>query len=57
MYQLSFIRHKKSTFNLPMDLHKRLKIAAAEQGRDMTEIVISALQEYLEGQVHRLETR
>lgn len=37
----------KTSFYLPPDLKKRLKIAAAEQERDMRELVVEALEMYL----------
>lgn len=39
---------KKSTFELPIELHKRLKKAAAEREMTMLEIVEEALESHLE---------
>ena len=41
------VRRKKATFNLPADLHKRLKVAAADHELEMVEIVKEALEMYL----------
>ncbi len=38
---------KKATFNLDAALHKRLKVTAAEQEREMVEIVEEALKGHL----------
>jgi len=38
---------KKATFDLPVELHKRLKTAAAEQEMTMLEIVEEALKNHL----------
>ncbi len=38
---------KKATFNLNAALHKRLKVTAAEQEREMVEIVEEALEGHL----------
>lgn len=38
---------KKATFELPVELHKRLKTAAAEQEMTMVQIVEKALGNYL----------
>lgn len=38
---------KKATFNLPEELHYRLKVAAASTRREMVDIVIEALAQYL----------
>ncbi|MCM3358664.1 type II toxin-antitoxin system HicB family antitoxin [Psychrobacillus sp. MER TA 171] len=38
---------KKATFVLPIELHKRLKTAAAEQDKTMLEIVEEALGNHL----------
>ncbi|WP_019415997.1 toxin-antitoxin system HicB family antitoxin [Paenisporosarcina sp. TG20] len=38
---------KKATFELPVELHKRLKTAAAEQEMTMVQIVEKALENYL----------
>jgi predicted HicB family RNase H-like nuclease len=38
---------KKATFNMDEALHQRLKIAAATQKRDMTELMEEAVREYL----------
>lgn len=34
--------------HIPASLHKRLKLRAVEQGRDMTAVVVEALSEYLD---------
>ena len=38
---------KRLNANIPISLHTKIKIRAAEEGRDMTELVIDALGEYL----------
>ena len=38
---------KKCTFNLPEDLHYRLKLAAVTSRREMTDILIDALEAHL----------
>lgn len=38
---------KKSTFMLPIELHKCLKTTAADQGKTMLEIVEEALRDHL----------
>lgn len=35
--------HKRLTINLPEDLHKRLRIAAAERERNATDIIVELL--------------
>lgn len=37
----------KTSFTIPDSLRKRLKHAAIDEGRDMTELVIDALEAYL----------
>jgi len=41
------MERKKTTFNLNADLHKRLKVTAAQHGRQMVELVEEALESYL----------
>jgi len=38
---------KKATYDLPVNLHKRLKLAALEHDVDMVDIVVKALENYL----------
>ncbi len=38
---------KKATFNLPLGLHRRLKIQAAVEGREMVDMVAEAVEAYL----------
>lgn len=38
---------KLTTFKLPEELHKKLKETAAREGRDMTEILVEKLEEYI----------
>ncbi len=40
-------RMKKATFNLPADLHKRLKILAAQEEREMVDILVEVLEKRL----------
>jgi predicted DNA-binding protein len=40
-------RDKPLGVRVPRELHRRLKVAAAESGRPMAEIVEAALREYL----------
>jgi predicted HicB family RNase H-like nuclease len=40
-------KRKKATFNLDADLHQRLKVHAAVQGREMVSLVEEALKTYL----------
>lgn len=37
----------KTTLRLPKDLHKKLKIRAIQQEREMQEVVAEAIEEYL----------
>jgi hypothetical protein len=41
------IEKKKATFELDADLHKRLKMYSAEQGKKMVDVVEEALRTYL----------
>jgi len=45
--QLTLIQQKKTTFTLPQDLYRRLKIESAKQDKEMSAIVVEALREYL----------
>jgi ribbon-helix-helix protein len=38
---------KRLNFNIPDDLHTRLKVACALQQKDMTEILLQVIEEYL----------
>jgi metal-responsive CopG/Arc/MetJ family transcriptional regulator len=38
----------KFNVNLPEDLHKRFKLACVLEGKDMTEIVRTCIQKYVE---------
>ena len=38
---------KRVNANIPADLHRRLKMAAAARGVDMTEIIIEAIEKQL----------
>jgi predicted DNA-binding protein len=38
---------KLSSFRLPIDLHKRLRLAAAQHDTTLTDIVVTALQDRL----------
>jgi predicted DNA-binding protein len=39
---------KKFTINIPKELHMRLKIACALEGKDMTTVVLKMVEEYVE---------
>jgi len=45
--QLSLIPQKKTTFTLPRELYKQLKIESARRDKEMSAIVTDALREYL----------
>jgi len=38
---------KRTTFYLPEEMHKKLKVRAATEKTSMTEIIISSLEKYL----------
>lgn len=42
---------KKATFDLDAELHMRLKIFSASQGKKMVEVVEEALKQYMDAQV------
>jgi hypothetical protein len=39
---------KRLNFNIPDNLHTRLKVVSALQQKDMTEILLQLIEEYLE---------
>lgn len=39
----------KTTLRIPKDLHRKLKIRAVEQDREMSELAAEAIEQYLEG--------
>jgi predicted DNA-binding protein len=45
--QLPLVPLTKTTFRIPADLHRRLKIRAVEQGRQMSDLLIEATELYL----------
>jgi predicted DNA-binding protein len=45
--QLSLIPTVKSTFRIPSDLYRRLKIAAVQEGRPIADLLIDAIERYL----------
>jgi predicted DNA-binding protein len=45
--QLSLIPMAKSTFRLPRDLYRRLKISAIQENRSIAEVLIDAVELYL----------
>lgn len=45
--QLNLIQLKKTTFTLPLDLYRQLKIEAAKRGEEMSSIVTDALRKHL----------
>jgi predicted DNA-binding protein len=45
--QLALIPTTKSTFRLPVDLHRRLKHKAVEEDRPIAEVVADAIERYL----------
>jgi predicted HicB family RNase H-like nuclease len=48
MRQLSLVPLKKATFRIPADLHRQLKVLAAQQDREMTDLIVEAIRRYLE---------
>jgi metal-responsive CopG/Arc/MetJ family transcriptional regulator len=48
--QLTLLPQKKTTFSLPQELYRQLKIASAERDREMSAIVADALRLYLSGE-------
>jgi len=45
--QLSLIPTVKSTFRVPSELYRRLKIAAVQEGRPVADLLIDAIELYL----------
>jgi metal-responsive CopG/Arc/MetJ family transcriptional regulator len=45
--QLSLLPQKKTTFTLPRELYKQLKIESAKRDKEMSAIVADALRMYL----------
>lgn len=45
--QLNLIPPKKTTFTLPRELYKQLKIESARRDKEMSAIVTEALQQFL----------
>jgi predicted DNA-binding protein len=45
--QLSLIPVAKTTFRIPKEMHRRLKIRAIQEGRQMADIVVDAIETYL----------
>jgi len=45
--QLPLIPMAKSTFRLPRDLYRRLKISAIQENRSIAEVLIDAVELYL----------
>jgi hypothetical protein len=45
--QLSLIPMRKTTFRMPVDLHRRLKIRSVQENRQMADIVVDAIETYL----------
>lgn len=45
--QLSLTPHKKTTFTLPREVYKQLKIESAKRDKEMSAIVTDALRMYL----------
>jgi len=45
--QPSLIPMRKTTFRMPVDLHRRLKIAAIQENRQMADILVDAIENYL----------
>lgn len=41
-------KKKKATYELDMELHKKLKLYAAENGKTMTEVVEAAVKKYMD---------
>lgn len=46
----------KTTLRIPKDLHKKLKLHAVTQERDMSDVAIKALERYLEQEKDRDKT-
>lgn len=45
--QLPLITMRKTTLRLPEDLHRRLKIRAVQENRQMSDLLIDAVERYL----------
>jgi len=45
--QLPLTPTVKSTFRIPLDLYRRFKITAVEEGRPVADLLIDAIQLYL----------
>ena len=45
--QLSLMPTRKTTFRMPVDLHRRLKITSVQENRQMADIVVDAIETYL----------
>lgn len=45
--QMPLLPTMKSTFRLPVDLHRRLKIQAVQEGRPIADVLIDAIEVYL----------
>lgn len=45
--QLSLIPMTKTTFRIPREMHRRLKIEAVQESRQMADIVVDAIETYL----------
>lgn len=39
---------KRMNLNVPIDLHRRFKMATASEGKEMTEVLLEFIQTYLE---------
>lgn len=50
--QLSLMPLKKTTFTLPQDLYKQLKIESVNRETEMSSIVANALRKYLSESAH-----
>ena len=50
--QLNLMPLKKTTFTLPQDLYKQLKIESAKRDQEMSAIVTDALRKYLGEREH-----
>ncbi len=50
--QLSLMPLKKTTFTLPLDLYKQLKIESAKREKEMSAIVADALRKHLSETEH-----
>jgi predicted DNA-binding protein len=53
--QIPLLPTIKSTFRLPMDLHRRLKIQAVQEGRPIADLLIDAIEFYLSQRRERNE--